>query len=256
MVGITEIELPEENELILAVVKKILPYGAFCALTEYNNREAFLHISEVAPRWIKNIHEFLSEGQRLVVKVHRIDREKNQIDVSLKRVNDEEKRKKMEQVGFEKRAQKLVEVAVKDSKSKADTEEIKRKIEEQYGDLFPCLKEAAEKGEVAFKDIDIPKAVKTSLVNIAKKNIKKPVVSVGGEITLVCPDADGVETIKKILSIKEKNIDIHYLGAPHYKIMLTVSDYKTGEKKLSSILESIEETARKNHCTFSFKHEE
>lgn len=54
-------ELPREGSLAIAVVKKIMPYGAFCTLTEYGDIEAFMHISEVAPRWIKNIHEFLSE---------------------------------------------------------------------------------------------------------------------------------------------------------------------------------------------------
>ncbi len=255
MVFITETELPENNELVLATIKKIMPYGAFCTLTEYNDREAFLHISEVASRWIKNIHEFISEGQRVVVKVHRIDREKNQIDVSLKRVNDEEKKNKLAQVSFEKRAQKLVEVAVKDSKSKLNPEDVRAKLEEEYGDLFTCLKECSEKGESALKDIDLPKAVKTNIVETAKKNIKKPVVSVGGVINLSCSGSDGVEAIKKILLIKDKDIQIHYLGAPRYKISLKVSDYKTGEKKLSSILESMEESARKSNCTFSFEEE-
>ena len=85
-------EIPEQDELVLAVIKKIMPYGAFCVLPEYKDAEAFLHVSEVAPRWIKNIHEFISEGQRHVVKIYHIDREKNQIDVSLKRVSEEEKK--------------------------------------------------------------------------------------------------------------------------------------------------------------------
>ncbi len=215
-----------------------------------------MHISEVAPRWIKNIHEFISEGQRLVVKVHHIDRAKNQIDVSLKRVSDEEKRKKLEQTSFEKRSQKLIEVAVSDSKAKISAEEVKKKIEEAYGDLFTCLKEASEKGEVALKDIDLPKQVKTSIVDIAKKNIKKPTVTVGGIISLTCTGADGIETIKKAFTLKEKDVSVHYLGAPRYKISLTVSDYKTGEKRLSSVVESIDDFARKNSCTFGFKREE
>jgi translation initiation factor 2 subunit 1 len=87
VVLIVNTELPEENELVMAVIKKILPYGAFCSLPEYNNLEAFLHVSEVAPRWIKNIHEFISEGQKHVVKVHHLDKEKNQVDISIKRVS-------------------------------------------------------------------------------------------------------------------------------------------------------------------------
>ncbi|NYZ77456.1 S1 RNA-binding domain-containing protein [Candidatus Micrarchaeota archaeon] len=256
MVKIAETEIPEQDELVIVVIKKIMPYGAFCVLPEYNDKEAFLHISEVASRWIKNIHEFISEGQRAVAKVHHIDMTKNQIDVSLKKVSEEEKKKKLEQINFEKRAEKLFEVAIAESKTKVDPQEARKRIEEQYGDLFSCLKEASEKGEIAFKDIDIPKQLKASLIEIAKKNIKKPVVTVSGIITLNCTGNEGVETIKKALSMKEKDVAIHYLGAPRYKISLTMPDYKSAEKKLSSVISSIEDFAGKKDCTFKFEREE
>ena len=54
---------PEPRELIIATVKKVVPYGAFCSLDEYNDIEAFIHVSEIAPRWIKNVHEHVKEGQ-------------------------------------------------------------------------------------------------------------------------------------------------------------------------------------------------
>jgi translation initiation factor 2 subunit 1 len=232
-----------------------MPYGAFCTLPEYNDHEAFLHISEVASRWIKNIHEFISEGQRVVAKVHHVDKEKNQVDISLKRVSEEEKRKKLEQIGFEKRAEKLLEVAITESKIKVDLQDVRKKIEEEYGDLFACLKEASEKGEPALKDIDIPKQLKTAIVEIAKKNIKKPTVTVSGIITLTCIGRDGVEIIRKTLSVKDKNVKIHYLGAPRYRISLTTSDYKAAEKKLSSVVKEIENFATTNNCSFKFEKE-
>ncbi|MFH1448366.1 MAG: S1 RNA-binding domain-containing protein, partial [Candidatus Micrarchaeota archaeon] len=57
-------ETPEKDELVIATIRKIFPYGAFCSLDEYDNKEAFVHISEVASRWVKNIHEFLKENQK------------------------------------------------------------------------------------------------------------------------------------------------------------------------------------------------
>jgi translation initiation factor 2 subunit 1 len=225
VIGIAE-EFPEKDELVLAIIRKILPYGAFCILPEYNNREAFLHVSEVAPRWIKNIHEFISEGQRLVVKVHRIDREKNHVDVSLKRVSEEEKKNKLAQVSFEKRAKKLLEVAIGEAKTKTGFEDVKNKIEEEYGDLYSCLKEASEQGEAALEGIDIPKALKAQITEVAKKNIKKQMVTVGGIASLTCYGEEGVSTIKKIFSSCEKDVEITYLGAPKYKISIVSEDYK------------------------------
>ncbi len=246
-------EFPEKDELVLAVIRKILPYGAFCVLPEYNNREAFLHVSEVAPRWIKNIHEFISEGQRHVVKVHRIDREKNQVDVSLKRVSEEEKKNKLTQISFEKRAQKLLEVAITGTKTKMSFDEVKNRIEAGYGDLYSCLKAASEEGEAALDEIDVPKALKTELVEVAKKNIKKQIVTVGGIARLTCYGGSGIEKVKELFSLCPKEVSVTYLGAPKYKLSMVSEDYKSGEKQLSSVVEKLEEFAHKNNCSFSFE---
>ncbi|MBD3210788.1 S1 RNA-binding domain-containing protein [Candidatus Micrarchaeota archaeon] len=246
------IELPDKDELIIAVVKKIMPYGAFCNLPEYGNMEAFLHISEIAPRWIKNIHEFISEGQRHVVKVVHVDTEKNQVDVSIKRVNDEEKKRKLELVQNEKRGAKLLELSLSTAKVKLTPEKARQEIESQYEDVFSCFKAASLEGEPALKKLDLPKMLKAKIAEIAKKNIKKPVVEVDTTASLVCFGENGVEDIKKVLSAG-RDVTINYLGAPNYKISLTASDYKTGEKKLQKALEEIKALAQKNNCEFSYE---
>ncbi|MBI5227420.1 S1 RNA-binding domain-containing protein [Candidatus Micrarchaeota archaeon] len=242
------VELPDEDELVLAVIKKILPYGAFCTLTEYGSLEAFLHVSEVAPRWIKNIHEFLSEGQRYVVKVHHVDREKNQVDVSIKRVSEEEKKRKLELVQTEKRGEKLFEIAVKDSSlTPGDAKSAREKLENEFGDIYSAFKEVSLK-EDALAKIDLPKLLKEKILEIAQKNIKKPVVNIDSIAHLTCYSAEGVEVIKKALKIS--GAAVHYLGAPRYKISITAPDYKSGEKKMLGVLEHIKDFAAKNNCDF------
>lgn len=242
-------ELPEEGELLIARIKKIMPYGAFCILTEYENLEGFLHISEVAPRWIKNIHEFISEGQRYVVKVHHVDRQKNQVDISIKRVSEEEKKRKMEMVQNEKRGSKMLELVLESAKATKDATAIRKEIESHYEDVYTCFKEASLKGDEALKKLDIPTAVKTSIVELAKKSIKKPVVEVDAVVSLVCYNPAGVEDVKKALKVEDE-VSVHYLGAPRYKVSLTAPDYKNAEKKLDAVLERMREYAEKNNCDF------
>jgi translation initiation factor 2 subunit 1 len=245
-------DFPDRDELVIVVIKKIMPYGAFCILPEYNNMEAFLHVSEIAPRWIKNIHEFISEGQQHVAKISRLDREKNQVDISLKRVNEEEKKQKLTLVRSEKRADKLLDLSIEYSKIKVNKEDIVKVLDEAFDDVWNCFLEAHENGDKALEKIDIPKELKKQIVIVAQKSIKAPTVEVGGIINLVCWN-DGVEGIKKVLSIKEKEVNIQYLGAPKYKISMTAANYKDGEKKLSKIIEEIESLAEKNSCDFSFE---
>jgi len=244
------VTLPDEGELVIAVVKKIMPYGAFCILPEYNDLEAFIHISEVAPRWIKNIHEFISEGQRHVVSVHRVDREKNQVDISIKRVNEEEKKRKLELIRNEKRGSKLLELAMTAVKLKTDVRVIRDEIESHFPDVYTCFKEISAEGPEVMKKVDLPKALKEKIIEIAQKNIKKSVVYVDTTITFVCYGSDGINDLKKALAPQE-DVTIQYLGAPKYKISLTASDYKNGQKRLDKILEGIKGFAQKNNCDFS-----
>lgn len=238
---------PEQGELLIATVKKILPYGAFLTLEEYGGMEGFMHISEVAPRWIKNIHEFLSERQKLVVKVHRIDREKGQVDVSLKRVNEQEKKNKLESVRREKRAEKLLEHAVKNSKSKKDLEKLKAQVLGQYDDLYSFMEDLRDSGEEAFEGIDVDAPLRKELLDNAKKYVKKPIVELERIITLKCYENDGVEAVKAAF----RDVPAHYLGAGRYLVSITAPDYKQANKEMDKLISKVEKGLKGRDCEFS-----
>jgi len=192
-------EMPEQDELVLAIVKKIMPYGAFCALDEYGGREAFVHISEVAPRWIKNIHEFLHEGQKLVAKVYHIEADKGQIDLSLKRVTESEKKAKMEGSRREKRADKLFEVALKIAKStKAEETAARQLLASKHGSLIDAIEALSEKGEEALSGLKIERGLAKALLEVASKSIKKARAELNSVITLTSYSSNGVGEIKSL----------------------------------------------------------
>jgi translation initiation factor 2 subunit 1 len=70
-----------------------MPHGAYCELVEYK-ADAYLPIGEVASGWIKNIREFIKEGQKDVAKVVFVDQNKRALDISLKKVTAKEKKDK------------------------------------------------------------------------------------------------------------------------------------------------------------------
>ena len=61
--------IPRVGELVIANVSKISKFGAYCRLPEYGELEVFLPIREVSSGWIKNIREYIHEGQKLVCTV-------------------------------------------------------------------------------------------------------------------------------------------------------------------------------------------
>ena len=64
----TEIqEMPEQGEIVLATVTKVMDHGAYVTLDEYDDIQGFLHISEIAPGWIRSVSKFVKDGEKKVL---------------------------------------------------------------------------------------------------------------------------------------------------------------------------------------------
>ena len=85
-------EWPSEGDYVVVKIKRISNYGAVADLEEYKQTEGFIHISEVATSWVKNIRSFVSESQIRVATVKRLDRAKNTIDLSLRDVTPQQEK--------------------------------------------------------------------------------------------------------------------------------------------------------------------
>lgn len=81
---------PEVGDLVIATIETVTDYGAYAKLDEYEKR-GLLHVSEISSSWIRNIRDFVREGQKVVLKVLRVDHEKGHIDLSLRRVTKRER---------------------------------------------------------------------------------------------------------------------------------------------------------------------
>jgi translation initiation factor 2 subunit 1 len=73
---------PSEGDLVICTVTKVSSHGAFVKLDEYGGKDGFIHISEVASIWVKNIRDYVREGQKTVGKVLSVDRTKGHIDLT------------------------------------------------------------------------------------------------------------------------------------------------------------------------------
>ncbi|MCX6778057.1 MAG: translation initiation factor IF-2 subunit alpha [Candidatus Micrarchaeota archaeon] len=244
-----ERRMPEIDELVFARVKKILPYGAFCSLEEYGDIEAFIHVSEVAPRWIKNIREFLKEGQRVVARVYRFLPEKNQIDLSLKRVSESEKRRKLDDMRRDKRAGKILEMVA--GKVGEKPEEFTRRISDailsKFEDIYAGLEELSENPS-AFDGLKIGDDALAAIRELAQVRITKPKAKLSKVIVLSCPEKEGIDVIKNaLLGVKASEgteMEISYLGAPRYQINVVAEDYKAANKLMDGVAKELAEAVR------------
>ncbi|KKK83062.1 hypothetical protein LCGC14_2797170, partial [marine sediment metagenome] len=88
---------PREGEFLVCKVTEVERQYVYVDLIDYkglpseDSAKGMIHISEISSRWIKNIRSFVRIGQRLVLRVLRVDKEKGHIDLSLRRVNSAQK---------------------------------------------------------------------------------------------------------------------------------------------------------------------
>lgn len=234
-------EFPEEGELVIAVVKKIFDYGAICELLEYNNLQVLLPIREVASGWVKNIHEFLHEGQRIVCKVYHVNKQMKSVDVTLKRVTEIEKKEKLKEYNAEKRAEKFLEaIAKKLNISEEKLEETKEKILSSYSLLYELFYDAYNKTK-KFEELDIPEEIKKEIEEKASEVIEEKKYELIYRIKLQTFDTkNGIEKLNDALEfLKKKKFEVTYISAPFYQISLTTHEPQKIEKEILKIVEKL-----------------
>src|SRR5258708_31670612 len=164
---------PEVGDLVVATVKRVEDYGAYVKLDEFAGIEGLVHISEMATTWVRNIRDHAREGQKLVLKVLRVNPQRNQIDLSLRRVTGREKSEKMLEWKKERKAEAILKSAAeKMNKPEEDAQAIKHTILEKFGGLYDPLEEAMRKGPEALVKAGITTEWVTALPEISNTKLR------------------------------------------------------------------------------------
>ncbi|MFB6354114.1 MAG: translation initiation factor IF-2 subunit alpha [Halobacteriales archaeon] len=236
---------PERGELVVCEVDEIENFGVFCDLAQYDDKRGLIHISEVASGWIKNVRDHVKEGQTVVCKVLDVDESSQQIDLSLKDVNDHQRSETIQQWKNEQKADNWLTIALGEEADDATFERVAGELLTEFDTLYDAFEAAAIHGEEALADLDLEEATLDAVVATARENVSVPYVAVTGYVDLTCPAAAGVDAIKEALKAaegdgevpEEVELEVTYVGAPEYRIRVRAPDYKLAERSLEASAE-------------------
>ena len=258
-------DFPEPGELVIATVNKVTDYGAYLGLDEYGGAEGFLHISEVSTSWVRNIRDFVRPGQKLVLKVLRVNKERGHIDLSLRRVSGKERQDKLVEWKKSKKARMLVEMAGEKlgvDNLEAFTLEHLAKLEEKFPSAYAALEEFAEKGESVGLKLGIKPEVSRVLAEIAWLKVKPPTVKIKGVFHLSCPGPRGIEAVKDSLlsckaskKLRKVKIEMYTAGAPKYVVEVVAKNWKEAERALEELVDCVLARIKKHGGEGKFERE-
>lgn len=231
---------PEESELVVCTVKNVKNFGAFVSLDEYDGKEGFVHVRDVATGWVKYIRDHIREGQKIVCKVLGVDSSKGHIDLSLKSVNEHQKREKIQQWKNEKKAEKLLEIMAEKLGISMDNiynlfgNTLLEEYETLYGAFETVAANPAEFREEFEGDWVEP------FIEVALENVTPPYVQIEAFLELSSGAPDGVDRVRQALlksmeAADGEQVAIQYMGAPKYRLVIIADEYKTAEETLRRV---------------------
>jgi translation initiation factor 2 subunit 1 len=232
---------PETGELVVGEVDEITDFGVFVDLEEYEDKRGLAHISEVASGWIKNVRDHVREGQTVVAKVLDVDEGSQQIDLSVKDVNEHQHKEKIQEWKNEQKADNWMGIAFGENVSDERYQAVADALLSEFESLYDAFETAAIRGENALEGIDLDEETVETIVATARENVSVPYVNVTGYVDLECPGGS-VDDIKTALQAAGGNGDVSdeielsvsYVGSPEYRIQVRAPDYKTAESALEA----------------------
>lgn len=272
-------KLPEPGEMVMCTVVDVQRTHVYLILDGYGGPEvnkhdrdslnvpdeirynamAYMHISEVANHWIKNIRDFIKEGQKIVCKVLKVDPYKGHIDLSKRRVSDRDKKETIKAWKQANKADGILRLLAEkfDWTSDDAYEKIGFPLAEYYSEIWSAFEDIKESGIEAIMDLEfvenLDEKVLEELEKLVEQNVEISSVKIIGEFELTSFEPNGVEIIKKAIAAAENieqdeenpvSLSFQLLASPRYRMELEAADYQAAEYMLKKVESAVIDTIK------------
>ncbi|KAL8539277.1 hypothetical protein ACS0TY_001054 [Phlomoides rotata] len=275
-----EAKYPEVDHAVMIQVKSMADSGAYVSLLEYNNIEGMILFSELSRRRIRSISSLIKVGRIEPVMVLRVDKEKGYIDLSKRRVSEEDIQGCEERFNKSKLVHSIMR-HVAETMS-VDLEELYIHVGwplyRKYGHAFEAFKVVVndpasvldsltrEVTEVGLDGQEVKKVVpaiteevKDALVKNIRRRMTPQPLKIRADIEMKCFQFDGVLHIKEAMRKAEAAgnndcpVKIKLVAPPSYALTTQTLDKEQGIAVLSEAIKACTEEIERHKGKLTVK---
>ncbi|KAH9611418.1 hypothetical protein KSS87_006203 [Heliosperma pusillum] len=269
-----EAKYPEVDMAVMIQVKNIADMGAYVSLLEYNNIEGMILFSELSRRRIRSVNSLIKVGRIEPVMVLRVDKDKGYIDLSKRRVSEEDIAHCEERYNKSKLVHSIMRHVAETTST--DLEELYVRfgwpLYRKFGHAFEAFKtvvtdpdsildqltyEVKKIGPDGQEVTEVLPAVTPEIKDALVKNVKRRMtpqpLKIRADIELKCFQFDGVLHIKDAMRKAEAAgtndcpVKIKLVAPPLYVLTTQTLDKDQGISTLKkAIIDCTEEIERHN----------
>ncbi|PAV90870.1 hypothetical protein WR25_18334 [Diploscapter pachys] len=264
-----ENEFPDVEDTVVANVLSIAEMGAYVNLSEYNNKEGMILLSELSRRRIRSVNKLIRIGRSECVVVMRVDKDKGYIDLSKRRVILRDQRLAIERFAKAKMINSILRHVAEQLGYERDEqlEQLYKKTawffdrkEGKKAAAYDAFKRAIIDPSV-LDDCQITQEERTKLLEDIHKKLTPQAVKIRADIEVTCFGYEGIDAIKAALvagkqcSTEAMPIKINLIAAPHFVVTTQTMDREGGLEAVKKALEVVKEHIEKTGGKMNIKEE-
>lgn len=243
-------ERPDVGDIVVVTITDVEKNSAYADLDGYEDVSGLIHISEISRSWVQDVTKEIEEGEKTAAQV--VDNDGGTIDLSLKRVNEGQKRDAMARWNKEQKAEKFLEdLADKLGEEKEDLmEKVVFPLQKEFGTSFRGFELAVgeeEKLKEMFEDETVE-----AIQKVARENINLKQEKLEGEIELTFNQGDGVQRIKEVFEDVGEGVEVKYISAPKYSVTAWGRNQEMAKDRMDEAIKTFREKADNLDGEFEF----
>eukprot|EP00996_Jenningsia_fusiforme_P001044 NODE_1954_length_1345_cov_28.606481_g1771_i0.p1 GENE.NODE_1954_length_1345_cov_28.606481_g1771_i0~~NODE_1954_length_1345_cov_28.606481_g1771_i0.p1 ORF type:complete len:334 (+),score=80.94 NODE_1954_length_1345_cov_28.606481_g1771_i0:151-1152(+) len=227
---------PQLEDFVMVRVTNISETAAYVQLLEYNKIEGMIPLTELSRRRIRSVNKHIRVGKTEVVQVFRLDSDKGYIDLSKKKVTEDDIKPCETRFNKAKDVHSIMQHVARECN--VDLESLYRVVGwplyKKHGHAYDAFAMAFHDPEKIFGPMNLPEDIKEKFIATIRHRHKAQPFRIRADLEVTCFKYEGIDAVREALaagealSTPEVGITIRLLAAPKYVVVATALDKDVG----------------------------